>query len=77
MPQVAQCAPQRRKKKNRKKPEIPVSVWDMALDDFVELLVDSDVRISSDALWDAIDTVVPSGGATAGASRYILDRHLS
>ena len=58
---VAAYAPQRRKKKNQKKLEILVAVSYMYLDDFVALLVDSDVHMSTDAMWDAIDSVVPGG----------------
>ena len=37
---------------------IPVSVLDTDLDDFITLLVDSNINISTDAMWDPIDMVV-------------------
>ena len=82
VPQAAQCAPQRRKKKNRKKPEVLMPVSAMDLDDFVASLVDSDVHISSDVMWDAIDMVVPSGGGCISPQQqvqvaHIPDRHVA
>ena len=64
VPQVVQNAPQKRKKK----PEIPLTVSATDLDDFVTLLVDKDVHISSDVMWDAIDMVAFRPNTT-GASR--------
>ena len=78
VPQVAQCAPQRRKKKNRKKPEILVSVSDTDQNNFVAVLVDSDVHFASDSMWDAIDSVVCGGDSILPQQQvqvaHILDR---
>ena len=35
---------------------------DLALDDFVTLLMNSGIPVSSDRIWDVIDGVVPDGG---------------
>ena len=65
VPQVAQYAPMRQKKHRKKPtvsataPDIPMPASAMDLDDFVALLVDNDVHISSDVMWGAIDMVVP------------------
>ena len=40
---------------------ILVSVSNLGQSDFVALLVDSDVHISTDAMWDASDSVVNGG----------------
>ena len=61
MPHVAQYAPQGRQKKNWKKQEMLVAVSYMDLDDYAALLVDSDIHISTNAMGDAIDSVVPGG----------------
>ena len=81
VPQVAQYAPQRRTKKNRKKPVIFVSVSNMGQSDFVALLVDSDVHISTDGMWDASDSVVNGGDSISPQWQVhvarILDRYVA
>ena len=55
---------------------------DMALDDFVTLLTNSGIPVSSDGIWDVIDVVVPKDDTCISWHQQvqvvtILDRHVA
>ena len=49
----------------------------MDLDDFVELLVNSDINLSTDAMWDAIDLFVPDGDSISPEQQMLVTQFLS